>query len=431
MTRQYIGARYVPKFFADENGDPSWRDSIPYEALTIVMYLGNSYTSKKPVPIGVQIDNTEYWVLTGAYNAQVEQYREEVENLRTMITKKNVLCIGDSYLAYSSQEMETESWGAFLRIYLGSNNNVTLNGMGGSGFVGNTARTFGVLLSEKYNSMTDEERNAITDIIVCGGLNDASAVADNTTTMNDVISAMRLFFTNASTYFPNARVHVGAIGWIATGFTNRDSYMTSFRNIIELYRKSPFYSNSGKVDYLTGVEYIMPIEPINNYKPDLIHPTAQASSAIGMAIYNALMRGTSQGGFRTYNKVLLTPSGHGTEITDNSLKATADGNQINLIGGAFGVHLDITDITTLNDIEIATCAQPIRATTSNPLIVPVSIAIFPGKDGRYDFVNGELKFANGKVNIKILYSSSIGHYTGITNLSVFVPTITADVITAC
>lgn len=431
MTRQYIGARYVPKFFADENGNPSWRDSIPYEALTIVMYLGNSYTSKKAVPIGIQIDNTEYWVLTGAYNEQVEQYREEVENLRNMITKKNVLCIGDSYLAYSSQEMETESWGAFLRIYLGSSNNVTLNGMGGSGFVGNTTRTFGVLLSEKYNSMTDEERNAITDIVVCGGLNDASAVADGKTSFDDVISAMRLFFTNASTYFPNARVHVGAIGWMATGYTNRDSYMTTFRSIIELYRKSPFYSTSGKVDYLTGVEYIMPIEPINNYKPDLIHPTAQASSAIGMAIYNALMRGTSQGGFRTYDRVILIPSGHGTEIFDNSLKVTADGNQINLIGGSFGIHLDIKDIATLNDIEIATCTQPIRATTSNPLVVHVIVAIFPGKDGVYDVVNGELKFSNGKVNLKFLYSSSVGHYTGVTNISVFVPTITADVITAC
>lgn len=431
MTRQYIGARYVPKFFADENGDPSWRDSIPYEALTIVMYLGNSYTSKKAVPIGIQIDNTEYWVLTGAYNEQVEQYREEVENLRTMITKKNVLCIGDSYLAYSSQEMETESWGAFLRIYLGSNNNVTLNGMGGSGFVGNTTRTFGVLLSEKYNSMTDEERNSITDIVVCGGLNDASAVADGTTSIDDVISAMRLFFTNASTYFPNARVHVGAIGWMATGFTNRDAYMTTFRSIIELYRKSPFYSTTGKVDYLTGVEYIMATEPINNYKPDLIHPTAQASSTIAIAIYNALMRGTSAGGFRTYNTVLLAPSGHGTQINDNSLKATADGNQINLIGGAFGVNLDVTDINTLNDIEIATCTQPFRATTSNPLIVHVSAAIFPGKSGTYDVVNGELKFANGKVNLRFLYSSSVGHYTGVTSISVFVPTITADVITAC
>ena len=175
----------------------------------------------------------------------------------------------------------------------------------------------------------------------------------------------------------------------------------------------------------------MPIEPVNYYKSDLIHPTAQASSAIGIAIYNALMRGTSAGGFRAYDTVILTPSGHGTQINDSSLKATADGNQINLIGGTFGVNLDITDITALNDIEIATCTQPFRATTSNPLIVPVSIAIFPGKGGTYDFINGELKFANGKVSLKLLYNSSVGHYTDVTSISVFVPTITADVITAC
>ena len=90
MTRQYIGARYVPKFFEDENGDPSWRDSIPYEALTIVMYLGNSYTSKKPVPIGVQIDNTEYWVLTGNYNAQVEALKNKVDGLKSYASFLNI-----------------------------------------------------------------------------------------------------------------------------------------------------------------------------------------------------------------------------------------------------------------------------------------------------------------------------------------------------
>lgn len=426
----YIGNRYVPVFATPVE----WNNLRVYEPLTIVTYQGTAYTSKKTVPVGTDLSNTEYWVVTGNYNAQVEQYRRDVLEYKEKvdnINNKNVLCIGDSYLAYSSHEMETESWGAFLRIYLGSSNNVTLNGMGGSGFVGNATRTFDVLLSEKYNSMTDEERNAITDIVVCGGLNDASAVADGKTSINDVISAMRLFFTNASTYFPNARVHVGAIGWMATGFANRDAYMTTFRNIIELYRKSPFYSTSGKVDYLTGVEYIMPTVPINYYKPDLIHPTAQASSAIGIEIYNALMRGTSAGGFRTYSTVILTPSGHGTRINDSSLKATADGSQINLIGGAFGVNLDITDITALNDIEIATCTHPFRATTSNPLVVPVSVAIFPGKGGTYDFVNGELKFANGKVSIKLLYNSSVGHYTGVTSISVFVPNITADVITAC
>lgn len=77
-TRQYVGARYVPTF-----ANPiQWDNQRIYEPLTVVTYLNNSYTSKKPVPQGVDINNTEYWVLTGNYNAQVEQYRQEVEQYR-------------------------------------------------------------------------------------------------------------------------------------------------------------------------------------------------------------------------------------------------------------------------------------------------------------------------------------------------------------
>lgn len=72
----YIGARYVPKF-SDTPGS-EWDNSIQYEPLTIVLYQGNSYTSKTFVPIGVDINNTTYWAPTGNYNAQVEQYRQEV-----------------------------------------------------------------------------------------------------------------------------------------------------------------------------------------------------------------------------------------------------------------------------------------------------------------------------------------------------------------
>ena len=61
MNRQYIGARYVPKFFEGEGGSNTWAgSSVAYEALTVVTYLNNSYTSKKPVPAGVDISNTEY-----------------------------------------------------------------------------------------------------------------------------------------------------------------------------------------------------------------------------------------------------------------------------------------------------------------------------------------------------------------------------------
>lgn len=72
----YIGARYVPKF-ADTPGS-EWDNSIQYEPLTIVLYQGNSFTSKTFVPVGADINNDTYWAETGSYNAQVEAYRKEV-----------------------------------------------------------------------------------------------------------------------------------------------------------------------------------------------------------------------------------------------------------------------------------------------------------------------------------------------------------------
>lgn len=71
INRQYVGARYVPKIMGE------WNKALQYEALSVVTYMGNSFTSKVPVPANVEIDNTDYWVNTGNYNAQVEEYRQE------------------------------------------------------------------------------------------------------------------------------------------------------------------------------------------------------------------------------------------------------------------------------------------------------------------------------------------------------------------
>lgn len=73
-VRQYVGARYVPVF-----ADPlEWSSTRGYEPLTVVLHEGNSYTSRQSVPVGIDIDNTAYWAVTGNYNAQIEAYRREV-----------------------------------------------------------------------------------------------------------------------------------------------------------------------------------------------------------------------------------------------------------------------------------------------------------------------------------------------------------------
>lgn len=78
----YVGARYVPKF-----AEPiDWDTERGYESLTIVTYKGESYTSKCPVPPGIDIKNERYWALTGAYNAQVEEYKNQVKDLSEQVT---------------------------------------------------------------------------------------------------------------------------------------------------------------------------------------------------------------------------------------------------------------------------------------------------------------------------------------------------------
>lgn len=81
-VRQYVGARYVPVF-----ANPlEWSDTREYEPLTIVTHQGNSFTSMQYTPTGIDIDNTDYWAITGNYNAQVEAYRKEVAQYDGRIT---------------------------------------------------------------------------------------------------------------------------------------------------------------------------------------------------------------------------------------------------------------------------------------------------------------------------------------------------------
>lgn len=87
---QYIGARYVPLI------EGEWDNTRAYEPLSVVTYLGNSYTSKQAVPIGAAITDQQFWVQTGNYNAQVEAYKQQVDRFDDRITQNanNIVTLG-------------------------------------------------------------------------------------------------------------------------------------------------------------------------------------------------------------------------------------------------------------------------------------------------------------------------------------------------
>ena len=87
-ARQYVGARYVPIFGRAGEDTVEWDDLAPYEPLTVVMHEGVSYVSRRYVPKGIAITDTDYWVQTYRFNAQVEAYRQEVLSFQGQIDNR-------------------------------------------------------------------------------------------------------------------------------------------------------------------------------------------------------------------------------------------------------------------------------------------------------------------------------------------------------
>lgn len=76
----YIGSRYVPQI------EGLWDINKEYESLSIVVdENSNSYTSKKNVPAGIELTNTEYWVKTGNFEGAIEQQLEVIRGQITSI----------------------------------------------------------------------------------------------------------------------------------------------------------------------------------------------------------------------------------------------------------------------------------------------------------------------------------------------------------
>ena len=83
INRQYVGARYVPKIMGE------WNKDLQYEALSVVTYMGNSFTSKIPVPANVEINNEKYWVNTGNFNAQLDNINKTLNNMTNIVNDLN------------------------------------------------------------------------------------------------------------------------------------------------------------------------------------------------------------------------------------------------------------------------------------------------------------------------------------------------------
>ena len=289
INRQYVGARYVPKIMGE------WNKALQYEALSVVTHMGNSFTSKVPVPANVDITNKDYWVNTANYNAQVAEYKEIVEkeiedrkntdteisnnltneiNNRKNADKDNILWIGDSYSVNYNHKLPNG-----VRYMLNAKNWYE-HSRGGAGFVGAWAGVnFNDLIEEAKNEMSDSQKEMIKYVYIVGGANDSNF--DWTEIKPKVISTV----ANARNSFPNAQVC----------YIFASSAYTSYLN---LFTKAKNISN----DNLMPCIFAMPYYYLSGafYNTDNLHYTEEATNYI-ISIISNLICGSSYIPTITYN----------------------------------------------------------------------------------------------------------------------------------
>lgn len=217
---EYTGMRYVP-VFADP---PEWSSANSYEPLEIVIHKGNSYTSKTFVPVGIDISEPKYWALTGNYNAQVEQYRQEVLAFDGRITKNandiaavktvvdnleshvgtEFIVIGDSWSDTDPSTTTYIKWPITFQKYTRMNiHNYACNGasvVGSNPDPGKSGNFLGQV--NKAIADTSFDHSKVELIVIMGGVNDYRSGR----TYSDVAEAWSGHIASLTTAFPKARI---------------------------------------------------------------------------------------------------------------------------------------------------------------------------------------------------------------------------------
>ncbi len=277
---QYIGARYVPKFYENSDNTSDWRSGVIYEPLTIVTYNGNSYTSKKPVPanIGNPSANPTYWAPTGIYNQQVEALRQEFEQLKTDTAEDIEEVSGNLYNKINKTGFEkailisdsygvdgisgTKSWITLMQETYGDRIGA-VGRFGGAGFGWSSSE--GGFFPNHITTMPDD--TAADVVILLAGANDGNLIYLGQATRQNIWTGIHSTLNMLKVKYPNARIKIGFVGRYKD-----PARFAAYKEARDVYRDFATYYG---YEYIENSEYTL--HALNLLDNADIHPSTQGS----------------------------------------------------------------------------------------------------------------------------------------------------------
>lgn len=273
--RQYIGARYVPKFI-----DDPWTDIIEYEALSVVSVGGTSYISGTTVPVGTPISDRNYWHIYGASSGAIINLQNQIDDMNdgdvpgslqaqintnasniTALTTyaegdykkyKKIVHLGDSYGTYPDSDGRTVAQGLINDGW----DVVFEKSYGGAGFTKTGAYDIASYLSE-YTGNKDE----VTDVVFCCIGN------DNSGNFLSIRNAVIAGINTAKSLYKNAEIHIFPWGVI---FQNTQVAYNLRTSSVAAYRAACQIAGA---HFVENARYIM--RNTNLMQNDFQHPNTQ------------------------------------------------------------------------------------------------------------------------------------------------------------
>lgn len=314
-TNVYVGQRYVPKFYDDgtEQHGATWDKTKVYEPLTIVLWEGDSYTSRTFVPVGVEITNTLYWLKTGAFNAQLESYKKQLDNYGSLLkpinekfTANDAIITGDSYLNSEFGDIPSQ-----LATLLNATKFYDCHVSGGSF----SASSFISAITAQAETMTEDERNNIKWVVCIAGINDAT---EANTSGSQLETKVADYCKKSNSLFPNAKCYIAF-----AGNSKQNSDILNGRD----YRYIPLainaYANGCKNGgvFLNNIQYIL--HDYSLMAADGIHPSQEGANKIAEGVAAAINGGFTVERYKSFNiNTAITAEGRSTSISNLAILTT-------------------------------------------------------------------------------------------------------------
>ena len=378
-----------------------WDITKQYPAWTIVSDNNIGYVSIQPVPVGVVLTNTDYWVEVIDYTAQIAGLQQRVVDLENdMITvhadintingqiaeinkPRRLLIIGDSYTS-------NDAWSQYLNgidSYWVLDDTYFYRAGGGTGFA--TSTSWEDLTDDSVNTVqgAGHDVDEITDILYIGGVNDGANSAST------ILTAGNACIAKAKLLYPKAkRIFIAMVGCLTSGVARYNIQ----RDVIRGYKF--IANNNADVYYLENAPFV--IHSGIYIQNDGIHPTTSGMQRIASYIYQSVILGNDvmPDYFESISINALTGGSAGgntyVSMSDKNLELFFSGVTINLPSATswtYNTNLKIGTLSTRASALLPTKVSdtlftdviPVQAMFNGTTEIPCNLNIVEESDNTF------------------------------------------------